>query len=99
RLPQSTLFPYTTLFRSTPCNLGLTPFRWLWHRFGDGQGVARKRLRSRSKLARPNMARLSALSRVSCPSVCPCEYGDTNAASTARSEEHTSELQSRGHLV
>src|SRR5215208_7477789 len=59
RPPRSTLFPYTTLFRSTLAGLDPTSS---WNRFlraldsdiGDGQG---------------------------------------------RSEEHTSELQSRGHLV
>src|SRR6266702_8003550 len=50
RPPRSTLFPYTTLFRST------------WSR-------------------------------------CPARWTPAGASTTGRSEEHTSELQSRGHLV
>src|SRR5437870_10247706 len=56
RPPRSTLFPYTTLFRS-PCSLSAS--RWRSHT-----------RRARRKSAPPR-----------------------------RSEEHTSELQSRGHLV
>src|SRR5215510_16224511 len=60
RPPRSTLFPYTTLFRSTPCSIGMA-----WSRSRDGRGTGRPARRCRP----------------------------------ARSEEHTSELQSRGHLV
>src|SRR2546422_6469876 len=60
RPPRSTLFPYTTLFRSHP------------HRHGAGEeaqsGVPHQRARQQAGLAQ-------------------------------RSEEHTSELQSRLHLV
>src|SRR5439155_16267224 len=55
--PTSTLFPYTTLFRSSPSSTGRAVRFW--------RGGCRTRWTSRS----------------------------------ARSEEHTSELQSRGHLV
>src|SRR3989442_10664546 len=62
RPPRSTLFPYTTLFRSVV-------------RLDDGHGV-------------PRLGR---------------DLGDARthetAADDARSEEHTSELQSRPHLV
>src|SRR2546422_8632582 len=61
RPPRSTLFPYTTLFRSL---LGLTDFA----------------------LALPRVVLLLLLAALWQPS-------------TARSEEHTSELQSRLHLV
>src|SRR5437660_4498012 len=59
RPPRSTLFPYTTLFRSSQVRFG--PDSPL-----EGDGFE--------------------------PSVHP-------ASGAARSEEHTSELQSRGHLV
>src|SRR2546427_189283 len=63
RPPRSTLFPYTTLFRSRrPCP------------------SARGRRRIRSAPARPPP----------CPRRCPAR---------ARSEEHTSELQSQSNLV
>src|SRR3712207_7357188 len=68
RPPRSTLFPYTTLFRSTstPCAVrnGKTTF------------------------ARISATRDSPMSAIS-----------VSAASEARSEEHTSELQSRQYLV
>src|SRR5215510_15855402 len=60
RPPRSTLFPYTTLFRS--------PRRRGWRVAGPGLRVLRRRRR-------------------------------TGARARRRSEEHTSELQSRGHLV
>src|SRR5437660_8646215 len=62
RPPRSTLFPYTTLFRSSARSSDAAPRRW-W---------TRAPLRSSSGCA---------------------------AGSSTRSEEHTSELQSRGHLV
>src|SRR5256884_7146921 len=69
RPPRSTLFPYTTLFRSEdPAGLCGRPE----HAHGD-----RRRAPWTSGIARP-----------------PIELSDA-----ARSEEHTSELQSRLHLV
>src|SRR3712207_7561746 len=59
RPPRSTLFPYTTLFRSIP--------RLTSHHQEQSQAVT------------------------SCPSCCCSKY--------LRSEEHTSELQSRQYLV
>src|SRR5436309_6389217 len=61
RPPRSTLFPYTTLFRSPPSLLGRTP------------AVSRAQWRERRRSGR---------------------YW-----ASARSEEHTSELQSRENLV
>src|SRR5437870_11031277 len=63
RPPRSTLFPYTTLFRSRAHNLA---GNWV-HTFGPG-------------------------------AVFQYQFGRVYQW-TARSEEHTSELQSRGHLV
>src|SRR5687768_17715555 len=66
RPPRSTLFPYTTLFRSPgvcSSDYGLFPFR---------------------QLPRP---------------IYPLEPDTSPAAAQDRSEEHTSELQSRLHLV
>src|SRR5437660_12916442 len=60
RPPRSTLFPYTTLFRSSIASLA----------FGARRGRA----------ATPNAS-------------------GAESRSVGRSEEHTSELQSRGHLV
>src|SRR5437870_10870273 len=69
--PTSTLFPYTTLFRSR----------------GRGEAGARRSLETRA----PNRDDEGRLKRL----------GDLHHLGSAllRSEEHTSELQSRGHLV
>src|SRR5687768_17723439 len=81
RPPRSTLFPYTTLFRS----FRLTP---------------RTRSHSSSAISR-NGARLltpALLNRISIRSN-RVMAALTSASTDARSEEHTSELQSRLHLV
>src|SRR2546422_1832387 len=73
RPPRSTLFPYTTLFRSQLGRRGVTG--------GVGGG----------DLVRGEARRSAALHRVR-PGTAARPY-------PARSEEHTSELQSRLHLV
>src|SRR5438270_9883393 len=66
RPPRSTLFPYTTLFRSDPgLNDRPTP------------NALKYMLKAEVRLGR----------------------GDTSGAEEARSEEHTSELQSQSNLV
>src|SRR3712207_8150736 len=77
RPPRSTLFPYTTLFRS-PTIAALRAARRLWDRVGEvsGASVAVRGLRL---------------------------HAVTSSVMTTqrdpRSEEHTSELQSRQYLV
>src|SRR3989442_5607198 len=73
RPPRSTLFPYTTLFRSDRVLLMTS---------------GHKRNHSVMRQSR----------YVSYPSQCPVTVGKS-LGSFARSEEHTSELQSRPHLV
>src|SRR5437899_4904269 len=68
-LPRSTLFPYTTLFRSMFCRLG-------------------------SEEERRPVAATVWLKEVCTRCVCR-----STSAGRARSEEHTSELQSLRHLV
>src|SRR2546422_9687416 len=71
RPPRSTLFPYTTLFRSRP---------------------------SRPRSGRSSSSGSPWASPPWCP--CPaCRRGSSNGRPPTRSEEHTSELQSRLHLV
>src|SRR2546422_7428049 len=76
--PRSTLFPYTTLFRSRGDRRGRG--RRVSPRQADGQH------RLRSVVAETDDAGVR-------------ESRAARAAATARSEEHTSELQSRLHLV
>src|SRR5439155_19609984 len=79
RPPRSTLFPYTTLFRS--------------RRLDHARGGARSRDRPRG-LPAP-AADFPAAARA----LGKAAGTDTVRAALDRSEEHTSELQSRGHLV
>src|SRR5690348_18119322 len=80
RPPRSTLFPYTTLFRSResafPAAHGAAPRR---ARVEAGSGFCCTFWRSRRRVWTRNIR--------------------SGAASNARSEEHTSELQSPVHLV
>src|SRR5256884_6306084 len=80
RPPRSTLFPYTTLFRST--SETTTSKGWAASSSRACSAVAQLVTKRDSlSISRPMVSRRSALS------------------STYRSEEHTSELQSRLHLV
>src|SRR5256885_3853016 len=76
RPPRSTLFPYTTLFRS-------------------GGGLGPPRIRPVTSAAQPSGPRSTAFKS---PTMNQNASGPT-AMSTARSEEHTSELQSPCNLV
>src|SRR5436305_7300384 len=75
RPPRSTLFPYTTLFRSAAERLGL------------GEQGRRTEAHADASIAR---ARTSAADWAA---------QARSASALQRSEEHTSELQSRPHLV
>src|SRR2546422_7343787 len=86
RPPRSTLFPYTTLFRSrTSCSVSHAP---------PFKSIAAKRDRSGALENSPAFPetppRRAALSSCTSPRIQRCRN---------RSEEHTSELQSRLHLV
>src|SRR3712207_7299912 len=85
RPPRSTLFPYTTLFRSTYALPREWNERWGLRRYGfHGLSHAYATRRAAEIAGRP-LAELR--------TVC-CHLG-----AGARSEEHTSELQSRQYLV
>src|SRR3712207_8229615 len=75
--PRSTLFPYTTLFRSDPANVTV---------FGESAGAM-------SVASLLGMPAAKGLFRRAIP-----QSGAANHVSS-RSEEHTSELQSRQYLV
>src|SRR2546422_1445111 len=83
RPPRSTLFPYTTLFRSRRWAQTCLCEPWAW---GDARGGSDAR--SGRKAPYPGGADTNRM-------------GDrrTQRGGDARSEEHTSELQSRLHLV
>src|SRR2546422_4795280 len=85
RPPRSTLFPYTTLFRSYNVNNGC-PFSTAW----PVLSTYRSRIH-------PSTFTLTSDCRVSSYRTTPSAR--IISANDARSEEHTSELQSRLHLV
>src|SRR3989442_7820693 len=83
RPPRSTLFPYTTLFRSRLCLDGYPS--WVVITGGAAsEYVASRPVRFRWDAGRRGRA---------------LEGADRSPKSNRRSEEHTSELQSRPHLV
>src|SRR3712207_7778971 len=84
RPPRSTLFPYTTLFRSALCN-GLT--------YADGRAQSRlDRIRELVGDERYRQLTGNRLALGVCSAAAMLHLSD-------RSEEHTSELQSRQYLV
>src|SRR3712207_6946619 len=82
RPPRSTLFPYTTLFRSP---------RWRW-----AKKLRRRRLRRRDRCP---IRQRPASSVTCCRRSQPWFRRNERKPSNGRSEEHTSELQSRQYLV
>src|SRR3712207_8437352 len=89
RPPRSTLFPYTTLFRSDEIALGLVV-----HRSVEDHG--HPRLRQRAGAAG---SRVVAVAELADPAADVPADDDHGVDDVLRSEEHTSELQSRQYLV
>src|SRR5207253_5584249 len=92
RPPCSPLFPYTTLFRSVVGS----------RRTNGGALWPRQRTESRLAISSPD----TSTAETRCLTMGCCRWLDFGWRATplasrnwARSEEHTSELQSRGHLV
>src|SRR3712207_8064546 len=81
RPPRSTLFPYTTLFRSD-------------RRVREDQVCRTARARYRGTACHPHRARRRPSAHTD-----PVKRPAADALRRARSEEHTSELQSRQYLV
>src|SRR5690625_6424674 len=83
RPPRSTLFPYTTLFRSLAALLLI----------GQLAYVFRVQVAERVPALRPGLEKMCAALD------CTVAWSRHIDMIVVRSEEHTSELQSRGHLV
>src|SRR2546430_13487016 len=84
RPPRSTLFPYTTLFRSRSC-----PVRWIQRR-QNGNHTEQSNRHCRDFPTRQHPAEKGRHRR---------QVDQTAEAVRKRSEEHTSELQSQSNLV
>src|SRR5690554_7710034 len=102
RPPISTLFPYTTLFRSD-VSLGTYPFVTASHTTSAGAcvgaGVAPARIDGTIGITKAYCSRVGA---GPFPTGLDDEIGQhlrDSGKEYSRSEEHTSELQSRPHLV
>src|SRR3989442_13786191 len=96
RPPRSTLFPYTTLFRSRGARRPDAPVqdldaeRVVEHRVEAPVGLVERRSERRLPVP-PADPGIEAALRTS--------FNETYRGLYSRSEEHTSELQSRPHLV
>src|SRR3712207_9278179 len=96
RPPRSTLFPYTTLFRSSaPTRLSLNRFVELFVQ--DAFWLPNRSMRSLS--ARMSYVDKDEAPRLSVVNPPVPSHWKAASASSSRSEEHTSELQSRQYLV
>src|SRR5690606_40918174 len=82
--PRPTLFPYTTLFRSTP-----------WPAWPPSMHTVLSRSGRRCSIASCKAAFVTGTGAPRCGAACRPGWGWT----ARRSEEHTSELQSRENLV
>src|SRR3712207_7665471 len=89
RPPRSTLFPYTTLFRSTQA--GLKAARERGHYGGRPTALSQKKLTM--------LHALYADKNTSVAEICRILNISRATFYRYRSEEHTSELQSRQYLV
>src|SRR5688572_32475508 len=88
RPPRSTLFPYTTLFRSTAAGARAADDRLL----RDGQHPHDQR-------QSPRPPALTDAAGPAGRNAAPGWAGTVSAMADPRSEEHTSELQSQSNLV
>src|SRR5690348_17673055 len=89
RPPRSTLFPYTTLFRSDGCRLA----GWIGNRIDPAMAAVEDNLETlRAMLPAPCLGILP-------HGLAPAEAAGRLDLTPLRSEEHTSELQSPVHLV
>src|SRR5260221_3956708 len=93
RPPRSTLFPYTTLFRSVFETEPAIDLAAVWRGIEDGHELGSRKLAHRL-LHQPRCKAAAAIIRSNQYHADPGE-----AAAIGRSEEHTSELQSHSDLV
>src|SRR2546429_1228193 len=89
RPPRSTLFPYTTLFRSPPRRSSCSR---TWRSSARWAAVDQHLGCTRPSIAGRSMRRTARWELRNSPA-------SSSISATVRSEEHTSELQSRLHLV
>src|SRR3712207_9070605 len=96
RPPRSTLFPYTTLFRSEGGRLSRSVSACVATR---GSYAASSRRRAATSLRVGSVPCSSAASVFTYSSATSAAFHGVQDSGPVRSEEHTSELQSRQYLV
>src|SRR5207253_11375499 len=89
RPPRPTLFPYTTLFRS----------RWSTSSVAAASSPAFLSARQWTRTSLTARRRLRCATNIAKLTISSSRPGLNRNLLPGRSEEHTSELQSRGHLV
>src|SRR2546430_14201394 len=96
RPPRSTLFPYTTLFRSAPLQFQTSIRTWIEGEHGRTRiGAAQRSDAAGGKEMADPVLKEFAVQRID-----DIEWsGGQISLSQRRSEEHTSELQSQSNLV
>src|SRR3712207_7221141 len=94
RPPRSTLFPYTTLFRSKECVPSGSTAGVYVAPAGSTSEAGNPLTKTRKYGAAPRMSNVGVLS-----AVMPSASLTPVSLAARRSEEHTSELQSRQYLV
>src|SRR5205823_7905813 len=92
--PRSTLFPYTTLFRSHRCEVP-----GMRRRVGGTPSIGSHAFFSPHAARQTSSARCSPLMHISIGMKEPEANSFSRWRRVARSEEHTSELQSLAYLV
>src|SRR3712207_9245117 len=96
RPPRSTLFPYTTLFRSRSTAVGGSSERWLGR--SDGLWVSFQ-VGSQGRVVLPDRGCIHPGEQTPNQGGHATHAVDFSHQVQVRSEEHTSELQSRQYLV
>src|SRR5205823_14139201 len=97
--PGSTLFPYTTLFRSCELRAGAHLIRERWETFVGAETAAIFALPHLAGFAEAGVPLVAARRPVPGPAVIGSSTFAPRGLAPARSEEHTSELQSLAYLV
>src|SRR5690606_40889530 len=97
--PKSTLFPYTTLFRSTQRRTGNLIVRFACCLRGDHYQYQKRKLGNTAHQLYQQYVYQDAAQTKRNAGRKPGKKTETTADLRQRSEEHTSELQSRENLV
>src|SRR2546427_9419317 len=97
--PRSTLFPYTTLFRSVKQDFDVAQFRVHFERHTAVAVLAGYAGEDGDSRSEEHTSELQSQSNIVCRLLLEKKNGISGEDGDSRSEEHTSELQSQSNLV